>query len=482
MDLSLQRLKTIFRFKYKRHTQKVLKNIFWFLTGAIITLILLFGVGSLFYQTLYNNQIYPGIKIQGKDFGGKTKADVKAYFDLRNEKIGMSSFVLKNDYGIATVSAKEIGFGYDSTLLSEQAYLLGRSVNVFSNMSIIVQAYTGGVKLSPSYKFSQQKVEDAISEIKAKVDKKPIDAQFKFENGRVTTFKASEDGQTVNLDLLFQNIHDKTLAVVSAEKPISAVVTIPIKIIPPAVKTEEANNLGIKELIGQGSSLFYHSIPSRIYNINLAAERLNGLLIEPGEEFSFDKALGDVSSFTGYKQAYIIQNGRTILGDGGGVCQVSTTFFRALLNAGLPITERHAHAYRVGYYEEDSSPGLDATIFVPSVDLKFKNDTGNHILVQSEIDLDNLSLKFYLYGTRDGRVAAITKPVVYNQRPPPEALYQDDPTLPLGTIKQVDFAAYGASVYFDYRVEKQGKTIINERYYSNYQPWRAVFLKGTNPV
>jgi len=275
MDLSLQRLKTIFRFKYKRHTQKVLKNIFWFLTGAIITLILLFGVGSLFYQTLYNNQIYPGIKIQGKDFGGKTKADVKAYFDLRNEKIGMSSFVLKNDYGIATVSAKEIGFGYDSTLLSEQAYLLGRSVNVFSNMSIIVQAYTGGVKLSPSYKFSQQKVEDAISEIKAKVDKKPIDAQFKFENGRVTTFKASEDGQTVNLDLLFQNIHDKTLAVVSAEKPISAVVTIPIKIIPPAVKTEEANNLGIKELIGQGSSLFYHSIPSRIYNINLAAERLN---------------------------------------------------------------------------------------------------------------------------------------------------------------------------------------------------------------
>ena len=107
MDLSLQRLKTIFRFKYKRHTQKVLKNIFWFLTGAIITLILLFGVGSLFYQTLYNNQIYPGIKIQGKDFGGKTKADVKAYFDLRNEKIGMSSFVLKNDYGIATVSAKD---------------------------------------------------------------------------------------------------------------------------------------------------------------------------------------------------------------------------------------------------------------------------------------------------------------------------------------------------------------------------------------
>ena len=237
--------------------------------------------------------------------------------------------------------------------------------------------------------------------------------------------------------------------------------------------------MGIKELIGVGHSLFYHSIQSRIFNINLAASRLNGVLVAPDEVFSFDKALGDVSAFTGYQQAYVIQNGRTVLGDGGGVCQVSTTFFRALLNAGLQIVERHAHAYRVGYYEQDSPPGIDATIFVPSVDLKFKNDTGHYILIQSQVDLDNLALTFELYGTKDGRQVTMTTPVVTSQTPPPPDLYQDDPTLPKGEIKQTDFTAWGANVYFTRTVTKNGKVIIYDKFVSNYQPWQAVYLRGT---
>src|SRR5205085_743367 len=128
-----------------------------------------------------------------------------------------------------------------------------------------------------------------------------------------------------------------------------------------------------------------------------------GVLIAPGQVFSFSKAIGEVSSFTGYKQAYVIENGKTVLGDGGGVCQVSTTLFRAALNAGLPIVERHPHAYRVQYYEEDSGPGIDAAVYVPSVDLKFKNDTGHHILIQAYADVENLRLTFDLYGANDGR-------------------------------------------------------------------------------
>src|SRR6185369_11000366 len=115
-------------------------------------------------------------------------------------------------------------------------------------------------------------------------------------------------------------------------------------------------------------------------------------------------------------------------GDGGGVCQVSTTLFRAALNAGLPIVERHAHAYRVHYYEEDSSPGVDATVYVPTVDLKFKNDTGHYILIQSIIDLTQPRLTFMIYGTNDGRVVNQTAPVVTNIRPAPADKYEDDPT------------------------------------------------------
>ena len=113
----------------------------------------------------------------------------------------------------------------------------------------------------------------------------------------------------------------------------------------------EINTYGIKELVGVGYSRFEGSHAERIHNIRTGSEKLNGMIIKPGETFSFVEALGDISRATGYKQAYIIKEGKTVLGDGGGICQVSSTLFRAALNVGLPIVERNAHAYRVAYYE-----------------------------------------------------------------------------------------------------------------------------------
>jgi vancomycin resistance protein YoaR len=230
-------------------------------------------------------------------------------------------------------------------------------------------------------------------------------------------------------------------------------------------------------LIGQGVSHFAGSIENRKFNVGLAASRINGVLIPPGEEFSFVKTVGDISGASGYKQAYVIKSGRTVLDDGGGVCQVSTTIYRAALNTGLPITERTAHAYRVGYYEQGFPPGLDATIYSPSVDLKFKNDTGHHILVQARVEGTDLTVD--LYGTSDGRSVELTRPVIVSQSPALPEIRQDDPTLPKGTVKQVDFAAAGANVVFKRKVTKGGITYIDETIRSNFRPWQAVYLVGT---
>jgi vancomycin resistance protein YoaR len=168
-----------------------------------------------------------------------------------------------------------------------------------------------------------------------------------------------------------------------------------------------------------------------------------------------------------------------VLGDGGGVCQVSTTVFRAALNAGLPITDRRAHAYRVGYYEQDSKPGIDATVYNPTTDLKFLNDTGNHILVQTKVDTKNLKMEVNIYGTKDGRTASISEPKVSGQVAPPATMYVDDPTLPVGQMKQIDYSAWGAKVSFNYKVMKGEEVVYEKTFYSNYQPWQAVYLKGT---
>jgi vancomycin resistance protein YoaR len=476
---SLPKLKFKLKYKYHKKILHALRIFFWFTTGAILSLILLSSFGLFAYQKMYENKIYPGIYLNNINFGGKTKEEVKEFFNYKNSLIENTNFVLTSDYGIATVSAKEINYGFDANLSSEQAYTIGRSNNFLSNINLILQAYLQGIHLPTTYTFNSEQFDKLVMPLSEKIKKEPVDALFQFQNNRVTTFKPSSSGQRLDMEELKNQINSKALSVTSSDKPQVVVITVPIKLIEPKITTEKVNNLGIKELIGEGHSSFYHSIPGRIYNVNLAQSRINGVLVAPNEVFSFNKTLGDVSNLTGYKQAYVIQNGKTVLGDGGGVCQVSTTFFRALLNAGLPIIERHAHAYRVGYYEQDSAPGIDATIYVPSVDLKFKNDTGNYILVQSVIDLNNLSLSFYLYGTSDGRKVTMTKPVISNESPPPEAIYQDDPTLPKGEIKQTDFAAWGANVFFTRTVTKSNNEVVTDKYASYYRPWQAVYLRGT---
>lgn len=457
----------------------ITKSIFWFLTGALLGLFLFLSFSYIIFQRLYENKVYPGVRVEGIDFGGKSEDFVKKYYADKNAALSNLTFEFVSANDIATISAKELEYGYNENLISTQAINVGRSKNLLSDIRLIGIAYLYNFDLSPTYQFSSNKLETLLSPIFAKLTYQPIDALFSFENGRVSAFKLSQNGQAVDKEQLIRNFEDKAAEVFRSPNIKKIIFTIPLKKIEPKVSTEDANNLGVTELIASGTSLFQGSIPNRIYNITLASSRMNGSLIKPGEEFSFNKTIGDISSFTGYKQAYVIQNGRTVLGDGGGVCQVSTTLFRAILNAGLPITERHPHAYRVGYYEQDSSPGLDASVYTPTLDLKFKNDTKNHILIQTEIDQNTQRLTFNLYGTKDGRTVTIEKPIILSQSPAPAPLYQDDPTLPKGEIRQIDFAAAGANVVFSREVQKDGKVIISEKFASNFRPWQAIYLRGT---
>lgn len=311
------------------------------------------------------------------------------------------------------------------------------------------------------------------------IDRPAQDALFRFENNRVLEFKPAQDGQLLDREKTQEMIISGLEGLESDEKTTKAKINLPIAVSKPKVSTAEVNDLGIKELIGEGITWFYGSIPGRIHNVKLAAGKLNGLLVKPGEIFSLNAALGEISEATGYKQAYIIEKGRTVLGDGGGVCQISTTLFRTVLNTGLPIIERRAHAYRVSYYEHNSGPGFDATVFEPSPDFKFKNDTPAYILIQTNTDTANMKLTFSFYGTSDNRQVYISEPRVWDQVAPPPDLYQDDPSLPTGAVKQIDWKAWGAKASFDWKVTRGDEVLQEQTFYSSYRPWQAIFLKGT---
>lgn len=332
--------------------------------------------------------------------------------------------------------------------------------------------------------FDDEKIKEEVYIIAQKVNRQPQEPKFEFlpaqagTTSKVTEFLPSKDGVSVKQDELINLLKTNLENLTNSEEKLIAF-DIPVAKTPPSVTTDKVNNLGIKELIGRGVSTYYHSIPGRVFNVSHATAKVNGTLVAPGETFSFNSTVGEVSKETGYKEAYIIQSGRTVLGDGGGVCQVSTTLFRAVLNAGLPVEERRAHAYRVGYYEQDSPAGFDATVFIPTTDFKFTNNTNNYILITAKADSKNYSLVFELYGTNDGRVAKVTKPVISNVSAPPPDIYQNDPNLPLGAVKQVDYKAWGAKATFNYSVTKNGVEIYNKTFVSNYKPWANVYLRGT---
>ncbi len=308
-----------------------------------------------------------------------------------------------------------------------------------------------------------------LDSIASEVNKLPRGKVTALEGNKVLGFELKQDGIEINVDQSAEAFKKALL-----ERTGKAEIKVD-KISGPV----DPKEYGIFALLGEGHSKFSGSAAGRIHNLTLAAERTDGVIVPPGGVYSFNESVGEISGATGYNSAYVIVGNRTVLGDGGGVCQTSTTMFRAALNSGLPIVTRHPHAYRVRYYELESPIGIDASVYQPTLDFQFKNDTPNYILIQASWNLDEDSLEFKIYGTPDGRKVEISEPVISSESAPLEARYQDDPTLEKGITKQVDWAAWGANVSFTRKVTRGSEVLYDDLFKTNYQPWRAIYLVGT---
>ena len=246
-----------------------------------------------------------------------------------------------------------------------------------------------------------------------------------------------------------------------------------------------AQSLGIKELVYSEATFFRGSGNARLQNIETAAKQFYGLLIPPNTTFSMGDVLGDISLDNGYAEALIIYNGRTITGVGGGVCQVSTTLFRTAFFAGYPIVERHAHAFRVFYYEQTATSydsdlaGLDATVYFPLVDLKFTNDRPYWLLMETYFNRTDASLTWKFYSTKDGRTVQWQNLGLQNVIPAPEPLYEENSDLPPGVCKQVDYPADGADITVTRTVNNaSGQALFDDTIRTLYEPWQAIYQYG----
>ncbi len=259
--------------------------------------------------------------------------------------------------------------------------------------------------------------------------------------------------------------------------------TLELPMVPTDPPVTEANlhQLGIRELVSIGKSDFTGSAAYRIHNIGVGMQLLNGLLIAPGEEFSFNKNIGQINAANGFVEgAAIIQN-RTQQEFGGGICQDSTTLFRAAFWAGLPITERWGHSFYISWYDKyalgprGNGPGLDATIFTGGPDLKFINDTGAWLLIQAWSNPKTGVAQIELYGTKPNRTVDLTHKVYDHTPAPSEPVFVADPKVPRGTIKHTDKARGGMTIDVYRLVVENGAPRPPELFRTRFRPWPNIY-------
>lgn len=256
------------------------------------------------------------------------------------------------------------------------------------------------------FSLNQDKVKTYLSKITLVIDRPVTNAQLKIENNRAVVFSPAKEGfkvfQQETINQLIKNLLD--------DPPVKKTVILATQT---AVKKtlDQTNTLGINSLLGQGVSNFAGSPTNRIHNIKTGAAKFNGLILEPGQEFSFNTLLGGSGPDQGFLPELVIKKKKTVPEYGGGLCQVSTTLFRTAVKTGLKITERAAHAFPVVYYNPQ---GFDATVYEPRPDLRFINNTPASLLIKAKIE--GTKLFFNFYGTDDGRETKVLGPYVLEKK------------------------------------------------------------------
>jgi vancomycin resistance protein YoaR len=315
-----------------------------------------------------------------------------------------------------------------------------------------------------------------VKDLAREVDQPMRDARLEIDvkTGAISPTIQSQEGRTVK-------VADAVSLILTAAAGSAKRVILPVQIERPKVAMEEIAKMGLVERVSTGTSIYRPSTDDRAFNVKLAAQRLNGIVIAPNEVFSFNGALGEVSAATGYRESYSIIGDYTVRDTGGGVCQVATTLFRAVFFGGYTIEDRSAHAYRIRRYEQEGMPlGLDATVYDPGTDFKFRNDGPSYLLIQTAIDDAKGTLVFYLYGTKPDWTVTWSGPVLENEIAYgprlPDTL---DNTLPVGTRILVQPSENGVTATITRQVKRGGQVLRTYVFKWPYRQSQEQWIVGT---
>ena len=347
------------------------------------------------------NKILPGVSAFGVELEGLKKEDAREILQpIASKMIDSPRILVFEDKEFKFIPHKELGAFIDLNRVVEETYSIARTGNIFRRLKDRIVVWRKGYEVSFQAEFNPQKFEDFQNKISSLINRMPRDAYV--EDNRIIESKI---GVKLNLERFKEEIN-KILINLDEKKYI---LNIPVTTVDPKITTQNIlTELAINGELGTYSTSIENKEENTIYNIRLASEVINGILVKPQEIFSFNKYVGPAEKADGYKESTIIANGVFVNGYGGGICQVSSTLYNASLLANLPIVERYNHSV-YGEATKYVPLGQDAAIFYGFKDLRFKNNSDHAIVIFSKVFRDTLQVSIFGGNEDKAEVEIISK-------------------------------------------------------------------------
>lgn len=424
---------------YKQKSKSVL-SIFGMLTGILIIIVLLILIIFTGYN-MFNQNIVSGVSIKGVDVSNMSKSDAKYKLDNYLSEVLPQEIKVKHGDFEATLSTSQIAVEFDTKSATNQAFSIGRQGNIFENDFYVLSSMFGKTDINLNLKLDTDQLSKNLDEMSAQLPDKVTDSSYYIdENNLIVT--PGKTGNVVDVETSIQNIKDAILSLSDLDQPIELAVktqepekidiekvhteiykepknayytqdpftvypsengldfkvsieeannilgdqtadeyTIPLKVLYPNVTTNMIGSEAFPDLLSSFSTKYSVGATARTTNLKLAASKINGTVLMPGETFSYNKVVGARTIAAGYKEAPIYVSGEVVDGLGGGICQITSTLYNAVVYANLDVVERTNHQFVPSYV----TASRDATVVYGSLDFKFKNNRNYPIKINCSV-------------------------------------------------------------------------------------------------
>lgn len=425
----------------------------------VLTISLIVGGTYITYDNIVNiDTIYKGISVNGVDVSNLTEEEALKKVIAEDSKKDQEVKLLYNDYEFV-YSYENLGYNPDYKTGVKEAFDYAKEGSPGERFLMVTDLNSKPIDIEVKGEFKEENVNEVIAHLNNVISYQPVNASFSVVNDEVI-INSEQPGYRVDNDKTRETI----MSSVNKNVPINVVVDE----LAPEITTELFSAL--KGDIGNFSTNYASSIPNRKENIKLAARLIDGTVIMPGQQISFNEVIGEISANTGFLPATVILDGEYDTGTGGGICQVSTTLYNAAVRADLKIDERRNHSRPVNYVPM----GMDAAVASGLLDLKITNPFDFPVYIKAKAD--NSDIAFSIVGDTDKKnydveLVSERAAVLSNK-----TKNQYTSALPQGSTEVVQSGYTGYS-YSSYKIKsKDGEVISREGYLSSHYPSRDTII------